>query len=631
MRSERRSVVRRARLFVLAFIAVIVLLGADGCGNRAAKHALVDLMETLNTPAWGNIDAEAEEFDRLRVHLYPDPIEEGEWVGPFIPGEDTDGSNRIVCQSDEGCFVLFVDTDHWAHFAHKTVVALWRLDTGRFQPPVVGEWWPLLNGTPVFDKVRKREDWFNTADPDDMQTIVYPEDLPRVIAPGFMANDEMGFSVTEPLPLPSPSPPPSPGPGPVPTPEAVDDCDVWAVIVNGFNDVDDTFHIDTGGMYQALRGHGIPQDQIHYLCPDPAGSEGCETVASEVELQKVLTETMGTDIPPTANLVDSSCQELLFFYSTHGDSDILWCGDDQPTFDQLRDWLDQVNCAKITVVVEACNSGGLIGKLVPPPTGQARFIFTSTDQNGVSYRDVDWIDDDRDPNPGDIGSETVWGYVEAMGTGSVDADADQRISFSEATNYAIDKDITAAFGNQPGIHVGGTVSPAAHSCSSTSASNKMKIELAQNTVVSSAGPGEALRCRCNLLSAEVTFPAVNPPALASATFYWTDEPWTASSGLTWDLDNQVHFKQIRNSTRLLPVQTNPYSIVVEWYVGSNIDAGTTITLLAVADAPDVPIPVGPIALDVLVADSWASAVKLEVVNPSSCFIFPCGCRTLRCD
>jgi hypothetical protein len=82
---------------------------------------------------------------------------------------------------------------------------------------------------------------------------------------------------------------------------------------------------------------------------------------------------------------------------------------------------------------------------------------------------------------------------------------------------------------------------------------------------------------------------------------------------------------------MLAAQTNPYWFIVEWEVGSNIDAGTVVTLLAVADSADTPIPAALTGINTLVANSWASAFKLEVVDPSSCFIFPCGCRTLRCD
>jgi hypothetical protein len=613
---------------VLALFGVVLLvvLGADGCGDRETGTALENLLGSLDSQQWGEI--ELGEYPFLRVHVYPESIDKDQWVGPFLPGAEGDENNRIVCMSDDGCLVFFVDTNHWAHFAHKTVVALYRLDEGVFQPPMVGSWWPLLDGTPIFDTVRKREDWFNRDNPDDMQTIVYPRDLPRDLVPSFMATDEMGFALIEPSSTP-PTSPPSPPPTPPATVE--EDCDVWAVIVNGFDDLDDTFHIDTGDMYRALRGHGVPEGQIHYLCPEPAVSEGCEIVASKAKLQQVLEVDMGTNIPATDSLADSSCQEMLFFVSTHGDSTLMWCGGDQPQYSDLKTWLDQVRCAKITIVVEGCSSGSLVSLLGPAPTGQTRSIFTSTDQGGVSYRDVDKVNDLLDSNPGDIGSETVWGYVEAIASGIADADNDTDISFTEATDYAILKDITAQGLNQPQVSPGGTVSPAEHSCAAITAANKMKVELTQTAVVPPAGPGQALRCRCNNLSAEVTFPATNPPAFASATFYWTKEPWTGSSVPTWDLNNQVHFKQIKNSTRLLPVSSIPYSLIVEWEVGSNIDAGTSITLLAVADSPDAPIPDGPIGLDALIANDWASAIKLEVVNPSSCFLFPCGCRTVRCN
>jgi hypothetical protein len=70
---------------------------------------------------------------------------------------------------------------------------------------------------------------------------------------------------------------------------------------------------------------------------------------------------------------------------------------------------------------------------------------------------------------------------------------------------------------------------------------------------------------------------------------------------------------------------------VSWDVGSDFEAGTEITLLAIADSPHAPIPEGPMSIDELIGNDQASALTLEVVNPSSCFIFPCGCRTVRCE
>ena len=97
------------------------------------------------------------------------------------------------------------------------------------------------------------------------------------------------------------------------------------------------------------------------------------------------------------------------------------------------------------------------------------------------------------------------------------------------------------------------------------------------------------------------------------------------------MNGQPHFKEIWDSTQLLPAQGYPHNFVVRWDVGSETEAGREITLLAIADSPHAPIPEGPMPLDELIGNAQASALTLEVVNPSSCFIFPCGCRTLRCD
>jgi hypothetical protein len=116
----------------------------------------------------------------------------------------------------------------------------------------------------------------------------------------------------------------------------------------------------------------------------------------------------------------------------------------------LDNWLDAITSDELVAVVEACHSGSLIGRYADGTyvvaeddlTGDGetnRAILTSASTDTSSYPDIDGADD---PNPGDSGSETVWGYIEAFGVASADTDGDGEISFGEAWQYAWDNDVT---------------------------------------------------------------------------------------------------------------------------------------------------------------------------------------------
>jgi hypothetical protein len=253
-------------------------------------------------------------------------------------------------------------------------------------------------------------------------------------------------------------------------------CPVWAVIVDGDNDISDTFDEDAAGMYAVLRGHRVPRHQIYYFnphlkAPDPCllpsgvGDDPvCEPVAgcqppgpfeheqrtSYCRLRRVMTEYLPTRISASA----AGCDELLFFFSSHGVNQMLKLVSDKPygakiTTAQLDAWLAGVPCKKVTVVIEACKSGWFAAPPMSPSAKnpqQQRVVFTSTTKTGVSHQD---IDSRYDSNPGDVGSETIWGYIEAFGTGSADrrsigGSLDERISFSEAVAYARANDASIA-------------------------------------------------------------------------------------------------------------------------------------------------------------------------------------------
>lgn len=107
-------------------------------------------------------------------------------------------------------------------------------------------------------------------------------------------------------------------------------------------------------------------------------------------------------------------------------------------------WIDAITCEELTIIIEACHSGSLIGMYkdgtcIPAEddlTGDGetnRVIFTSASTDTSSHGDIDGPDD---PNPSDSGSETIWGYVEAFSTPNADSNGDGRISFGEGWDYA---------------------------------------------------------------------------------------------------------------------------------------------------------------------------------------------------
>ncbi|MDX2436232.1 MAG: hypothetical protein QNL88_04185, partial [Acidobacteriota bacterium] len=553
-----------------------------------------------------------------------------EFAETLVPGASPGTTGGLTCQGARGCWLFFVDTNHWAHFAHTTVLALWEIESGSFKPLVVGEWWPLLNGEPIFNTVISREDWYDDDYPDPDRTIVYPRNLSKNKVPMFTARDPVGISVGRPRSSRIVVADTVPGAA------AEDACRVWAIVVTGFDDETDTFHIDTAGMYQVLRGQGIPDDQIIYLCPNPDTTPGCEIVVNEGNLEGAF-GTLDAAIPVAADLGDSECQELVFFYSSHGGSDYLWCDLDTPDSDFFKQRFDGVRCAKITTVVEACKSGWLIDKLsgspaAPIPAGQTRVFFTSTDQDSESYRDLDTTDDDKDKNPGDTGSETIWGYIEALGSRSSDTDGDRTVSFNEATDYAILHDLSMTLGNVPGVDGVGSGFPGAPSCLEPG-EGELKIELIQDPSVTSAGAGEIFRCRCNKLKAKVSKSDAGskPPNVAAARFFWTNAAWTADEMPSWAFDDSGDFHEIKDATRILTNIDDGPEIDIQWEIGTGTDPGTEIILLAVVGSPNFVPTTPPTDFDNLVSKPWADAVKLKVVNPSSCCLFPCKGGNRRCE
>jgi hypothetical protein len=153
--------------------------------------------------------------------------------------------------------------------------------------------------------------------------------------------------------------------------------------------------------------------------------------------------------------------KVLFFYSSHGGINLLSCAPDVDpvghiTAGDLAGWLNAITCKEMSIIVEACHSGSLIGKYRDGTyrasedelTGAGisnRVVFTSASTDTSSYPDVEGPDD---PNAAsDLGSESIYGFMMAYSVPSADTNHDGKISFGEAYQYAWNTDVTRIRGD----------------------------------------------------------------------------------------------------------------------------------------------------------------------------------------
>ena len=616
-------------VFGIGFLLPFVL-AFDGCPKGDRERAIYSVVVKFIEENVASVTLS----ENLRVHLYRDVLPTGTVVRPYWPEVDPGQHVDLTCSGDEGCRLFFIDTDHWAHFAHPTVVVLW--DPGAAPNQVIrwveGEWWPLVNGQPVFDTVRKREDWKSEDDPDPMSTIVFPRSRDLIES----LSDQMAISVIH-QPV---SPPPTSGLA-VFSPAVP--CSAWAVLVAGHDDESDTFDEDIEAMETVLRGYGVSPSHIFSLSTRNNGGglpdEVIRLTATKANVEDVLT----TQLINRINALGMSCSDLLFFYASHGYTAVdpadpnrtvgyLKCVGGPIADTNLQSWLAGVPCTRVAVVLEACKSGSFIAELrdVPPlnPTQTERLLITSTNDTGSTWRDKDEFGGVMDSNPGDIGSETIWGFTEAYGTGIAAISASQQVSFSDAFNYAKKHDLKhRVLLNDPQMRSNSANSTIVPSCVVQPASPGLMIDLTQPVPTDPARNGELARCRCNVFLATVSSGGGTPPPVATARFFWTTE-----EDPKWNLNAQPHFKEVWDSTQLISAPGYPHEFELKWEVGTAIKAGSVITLLAIVDSPHAKIPEGEMLLsDLLAQTSQASALRLEVINPSSCCLFPCKGGSRTCD
>lgn len=380
------------------------LLQIPSAINEDAAAQLVQ--DAVVAPILQNIDPSKG----IRVLQHDKILAKGAVVEPAItlPGQR---SKRMVAQNPSWLFMI--DEMPGAHFAHPVRLVLVDASTGARQE-IETDWWPKVNDVQLFDKEALRTD--------PALTTFYREPSAEVKVSAASGLLEW--------------------PGGI---QPVINCDIWAVLVCGYDDLPDSFDDDTNGMYSVLRSLGVPDDHIFYVSPH-ASHAGVDRPTSRSNVLWAINE-----VASRSDVKD----KVLFLYSSHGNVNFVSCVPGSPdggsiTADEMDSWLDAISCKEMTIIIEACHSGSFIGKYKDGTyvaaenelTGDGennRIVFTSASSDTSSWPDVDG---DSDPNPSDTGSESIYGYIMAFGVASADTDGNGRISFGEAYQYAWDNDVT---------------------------------------------------------------------------------------------------------------------------------------------------------------------------------------------
>ena len=387
------------------------------------------VLENLCDAAGDHCSSTTVEKYGYRLSTYSPGLQRGDRVRPYASAPD---SQSLRCWNK--CSLYFLDLVPAASFAHPVVIGLYDRVTGDLQN-VVGEMWPIINGDRhVLDTLGSRISFSIIA---ERGRLAAPEVKPRLTP-----------SIVRPK-VPVTRPPLEPAePAFVVAPV----CKVHAIVVNGYNSPKYNFDEDADGMYEVLLGLGVPDNQITYISPVTAPRR--DLPALKRNLIDAITNLASFADP-------GSCDEFLFFLSTHASQDALTGGVrlEIRSGSGVHEWiagvdlatlLSEVNCSKSTVVINSCKSGLLKTPIIDAMNNavepRSLRLYLSAENDDLSWADVDNADD---PNPDDVGSETIWGYIEAFGASQGDASpSDGMISFEEATNYANKNDLTQISGDK---------------------------------------------------------------------------------------------------------------------------------------------------------------------------------------
>ena len=585
-----RSIVRLGGLL----LTVSLIAAPTSCPGKTSDGQVFSL---LNRP---DIQARIKQDFGFTIHVLRDPLPAGTEVYPEVPGVNPAelGAQQLVCEGR--CILGMIDLMPRAHFAHDVVIAVYDLDN-KILDAKLARWWPWVpaTGERFFHTVAERKQWLVRHPQSNYQVYEDPDvNLGAIVVP-------------------------TPQPSIVPMLPS-DQCQVWAVIVNGYDDPDDSFDEDTQGMYDVLHGMGVPDNRICYLTDD-TGARGHDDLARPENVQAALKyieqhtngsidsatkekglKVCGGLIPPPA----TDCLNFLLFISTHGGADppSLLCNhfkDDGTPHGgkieqgELFQWMGNIDSTHSTVVIEACHSGSFLPELkglpqCSPPAGCS--VFLSAGASWESFADLD-PPEHHDDNPGDAGSETIWGFVEAFGTSEADlvgpgGGKDGRISFNEAVLYAQKKDASPKVGNDPRsavwpvgpIPAGIPYLDCTHPPNLPQAS---KVEITNGPHTASTTNDEAgatlslaKRCRANEFELELKNVHTSHSLPVGTVRLHFEKPNDIGPD-TWDYA----------STVIVPglVPSAVASYAVEWNAGSDLDVGDLVNVVASVDSPQSPL------------------------------------------
>ena len=569
----RKTSCKSIRWITFATLIIILFGVFSGCAvwragqqidkQEAAKKVISTIVERI----W----KEADQRKGLRVHQYRELLPEGVRVQPAFVPKDKE-IPMMVCKNP--CWLFFIDEQPGAHFVHPVRIVLLDAKTGRIQD-IQTDRWPQINGKPIFDTFEKRR---------DPEMIIFDKG-PVGKLQGEKPREPLGGSSIQ--------------------ANTHDACHAWAVIVCGWNDLPDTFDEDTDDMYNVLIGLGIHTDHIFFISPHTTHI-GVDRATSVANVQWAINQ-----VAASANETD----KVLFFFSSHGGVDQLYVLNFATWISaaNLDTWLDAITCDELTIIIEACHSGSLIGRYANGTyvaaeddlTGDGetnRCIFTSASSNTSSYPDRD---DAGDPNPGDVGSETIHGYVEAFSVAAADTNGDGEISFGEGWQYAWDNDITRINGlNTPQMmHTGLNVSSVYNYCYRVAGNGDLFIadgpgDVGQNSYdydstdiwvtqdPSDTDHHDVVSGMANLVHVAVHNRGTTLIANGSLKVYWAN----VSTATSWPSS----FTQIGTTHPFASLASGAtHTHTWTWNVDPSIGLGHKFCLVAVADSPDDPMTGGP--------------------------------------
>jgi hypothetical protein len=505
-------------------------------------------------------EASIERFG-YQLSRYRPSLRPGDTVRPF----DAPAERGLVC--GYRCSVFFLDLLPGAHFAHPTVVGLYDHETGELQT-LRGEWWPYVNDrkhvlatadTRLWSAVRQRQGTIEVGDSRRKKPTSHQ--VPQQV-PG-QSTGQLVFD----------SPP---------------GCTVKAVVVNGYKTSNNTFDDDADAIYRVLRGLGIPDGRIVYLGP-------YQTPGRD---DKITAQTLRTALQNAAT-PDGTCTEFFFFISTHSGNNTthgphlhLRQGPGQHDIfkgDELAQLLSAIPCEKLSLVIGGCDNQGLKGEIdseMNPKGINLRYLISAgAGNNGLSWPDIDKESGKVDDNPEDVGSEVVWGYIEAIGTGSADDPPNSTVSFADATGYAMDHDFTSV------LNVGGAVQSlfvppdlaAAQACCSFGTSPGLRITPgslgapSKKTVGGVAMPA-VKRCTNAAITVSIENQGASPVPVGTVRLHGS--VWDAATG-SWK--PPVALADVAIATEI--EKGTPQTYKLYWGVRPTYQVGDRVKLYATVDSP----------------------------------------------